>query len=82
MPGCEAALWSALVAPAGVPADIVKRLNDALNLAVNDATVQDALKIQGIEPEPGPPEAVTAAIKSDIAKWRSVVETAKIGQPK
>jgi tripartite-type tricarboxylate transporter receptor subunit TctC len=82
VPGCEAELWTALVVPAGVPAEIAKRLNDALNLAVNDTAVQDALKIQGIEPEPGPPEAVTAAIKSDIAKWRNVVETAKIGQQK
>lgn len=82
VPGCEAELWTALVAPKGIPANVAARLNDALNVAVNSAAVQDALKIQGVEPEPGPPEAVTAAIRSDILKWRNIVVTAKIGEQK
>jgi len=82
VPGCEAELWTAVVAPKGIPTDVAARLNDALNGAVNSAAVQDALKIQGVEPEPGPPEAVTAAIRSDILKWRNIVVTAKIGEQK
>jgi tripartite-type tricarboxylate transporter receptor subunit TctC len=82
VPGCEAELWTAVVAPREIPADVAARLNDALNGAVNSAAVQDALKIQGVEPEPGPPEAVTAAIRSDILKWRNIVVTAKIGEQK
>jgi len=71
-----------VVAPKDIPADVAARLNDALNVAVNSAAVQAALKIQGVEPEPGPPEAVTAAIRSDILKWRNIVVTAKIGEQK
>jgi len=82
VPGCEAELWTALVAPAGVPADIVQRLNEALNSAVNDAAVQDALKLQGVELRPGPPEAVTAAIKSDTLKWRGIAQSTKLGEVK
>ena len=37
VPGCEAALWTAIVVPAGVPADIIKRLNAAVLAAVADA---------------------------------------------
>jgi tripartite-type tricarboxylate transporter receptor subunit TctC len=76
--GCEAALWTAVVAPAGVPADIIKKLNAAVLAAVATAGIQQALTIQGVDPEPGPPEAVAERIKADILKWKDVVAAAKI----
>jgi tripartite-type tricarboxylate transporter receptor subunit TctC len=78
VPGCEAELWTAIVVPAGVPGDIVNRLNKALNAVVNSRDVQEALKIQGVEPQPGPPETVTAVITADLRKWRDIVVAAKI----
>jgi tripartite-type tricarboxylate transporter receptor subunit TctC len=78
VPGCEAALWTAIGVPAGVPADIVKRLNAAVLAAVATPEIQQALTIQGVDPEPGPPEAVSERIKADIVKWKDVVTTAKI----
>jgi tripartite-type tricarboxylate transporter receptor subunit TctC len=78
VPGCEAALWTAVVVPAGVPADIIKKLNAAVLAAVATPDIQQALIIQGVHPEPGPPEAVGERIKADILKWKDVVATAKI----
>jgi tripartite-type tricarboxylate transporter receptor subunit TctC len=78
VPGCEAALWTAVVVPAGVPADIIKKLNAAVVAAVATPDIQQALTIQGVDPEPGPPEAVSERIKADIVKWKDVVATAKI----
>jgi tripartite-type tricarboxylate transporter receptor subunit TctC len=78
VPGCEAALWTAVVVPAGVPADIIKKLNAAVLAAVATPEIQQALTIQGVDPEPGPPEAVGERIKADIAKWKDVVTAAKI----
>jgi len=78
VPGCEAELWTAVVVPAGVPADIIKRLNAAVLDAVASPEIQKAMTIQGIDPEPGPPEAVAARIKADIVKWREVVAGAHI----
>jgi tripartite-type tricarboxylate transporter receptor subunit TctC len=78
VPGCEAALWTALVLPAGVPADIVRRLNEAVLAVINGADVQDSLRAQGVDPEPGSPEAVAARIQADVVKWREVVVSAKI----
>jgi tripartite-type tricarboxylate transporter receptor subunit TctC len=82
VPGCEAALWTALVVPAGVPADIVRRLTEATLAIVNTEDVQKALRLQGVDPEPGPPQVVTAQIHKDIVKWREVVASAKIGGTK
>src|SRR3954453_2162454 len=78
VPGCEAALWTAVVVPAGVPADIIRKLNAAVLAAVATPDIQQALTIQGVDPEPGPPEAVSERIKADIVKWKEVVPTAKI----
>jgi tripartite-type tricarboxylate transporter receptor subunit TctC len=78
VPGCEAALWTAIVVPAGVSADVIKRLNAAVLAAVATPEIQQALTIQGVDPEPGPPEAVSERIKSDIVKWKDVVTAAKI----
>jgi len=78
VPGCEAALWTAIVVPAGVPADIIKKLHAAVLAAVATPEIQQALTIQGVDPEPGPPEAVSERIKADIVKWKDVVTAAKI----
>ena len=40
--------------------------------------IQRALTIHGIDPEPGPPEAVAERIKADIVKWKDVVTAAHI----
>jgi tripartite-type tricarboxylate transporter receptor subunit TctC len=82
VPGCEAALWTAIVAPANTPAEIVARFNEAVLAAMATPDVQQALKVQGVDPEPGPPQAVAARIAADIVKWREVVAAAKITEPK
>ena len=73
LPGYEAVLWVSLVMPPGTPAAITTRLNRELNDILKSADTRDALIAQGVEPEPGSPEAVTQRIKTDIDKWRGVV---------
>jgi tripartite-type tricarboxylate transporter receptor subunit TctC len=69
------------VVPVGVPADIIKRLNAAVLAAVATPEIQQALTVQGVEPEPGPPEVVAERIKADIVKWKDVVAAARITGP-
>jgi tripartite-type tricarboxylate transporter receptor subunit TctC len=76
--GYEASLWVSLMAPAGTPAPIVARLNREVNDFLASAEGKDALVAQGMEAEPGPPEAVTARIRADTDKWRGVVAKAGI----
>jgi tripartite-type tricarboxylate transporter receptor subunit TctC len=40
--------------------------------------MKEVLVAQGMEPEPGPPDAVTRRIRADIEKWRDVVAKAGI----
>jgi tripartite-type tricarboxylate transporter receptor subunit TctC len=73
LPGYEAVLWVAMVTPAGTPTAITTRLNRELNDVLKAADTREALAAQGVEAEPGTPEAVTQRIKTDIDKWRGVV---------
>jgi hypothetical protein len=43
-----------------------------------DAGVRGALTEQGVEPEPGPPEALGDRMRADIAKWQDVIVSAGI----
>ncbi len=78
VPDCDAALWTALVAPVGVPPDIISSLNHAVVAAVNSPEVQNALNIQGITPEFGSPDQVAARIRTDVEKWKAVAAAAGI----
>jgi tripartite-type tricarboxylate transporter receptor subunit TctC len=73
LPGYEAVLWVAMVTPAGTPTAITTRLNRELNDVLKAADTREALAAQGVEAEPGTPDAVTQRIKTDIDKWRGVV---------
>jgi tripartite-type tricarboxylate transporter receptor subunit TctC len=76
--GYEAALWVSLVAPSATPPAIIARLNREVSEILNSSEGKEALVAQGMEPEPGPPEALTERIRSDIEKWRGVVAKAGI----
>ena len=78
LPGFEATLWMALVMPAKTPPEIALRLNAALNAVLTRPKVRDALLVQGVEPDPGTPEALTSRIRIEMAKWRDVIVKAGI----
>ena len=70
--------WNALFARAGTPDEIIKTLNDALRDVMGDIEIRTTLFALGIEPKAGTPEEIEARLKSDINKWRAVIEKANI----
>jgi putative tricarboxylic transport membrane protein len=70
--------WNALFAPAGTPPEIVKTLNDALQEILTDADVKKRLLELGISAKASTPQEISARLKSDIDKWRQVIERAGI----
>jgi tripartite-type tricarboxylate transporter receptor subunit TctC len=76
--GYEASLWISFVAPPATPPAIIARLNREVNDILASAEGKEALVAQGMEPEPGPPGALTERIRADIEKWRGVVAKAGI----
>jgi tripartite-type tricarboxylate transporter receptor subunit TctC len=78
LPGYEAGLWTAFVFPAGVSPAIVKKLNTEVNAVMQDHDIVAALVKQGVETDTSTPEELGARIKTELAKWRGVVEKAGI----
>ncbi|SHH70169.1 Bug family tripartite tricarboxylate transporter substrate binding protein [Bradyrhizobium erythrophlei] len=70
--------WNALFAPAATPPDIVKTLNQALQEILGEPEVKKRLLELGIEARGSTPEEISARLKSDIDKWRAVIEKAGI----
>jgi tripartite-type tricarboxylate transporter receptor subunit TctC len=74
----EAASWFGFVASSKTPAEIVKRLQDAMSAAQKDPAYLNVLAKQGASfGEPGP-DAYAALIKSDAVKWKTVIDEAGI----
>jgi tripartite-type tricarboxylate transporter receptor subunit TctC len=78
LPGYESSLWQAIVAPAATPPAIIARLNREVTAVLSDPEVRATLAQQGIEPEPGSPEALGARIRADVQKWREVMVSAGV----
>jgi tripartite-type tricarboxylate transporter receptor subunit TctC len=74
VPGFEAVLRYALVAPAGVPRPIVERLNKALNAALATDEVRKRLAFEGAEPVPSTPEEYAADLDKEVTLWAKVVK--------
>ncbi len=77
-PGFEASVWFALVGPARLPAEIVAKANAAMNSALAEKGVQDAIRKQGYEPLPGTPADLARSIRSDYEKWGRLIRDRKI----
>jgi tripartite-type tricarboxylate transporter receptor subunit TctC len=73
LPGFESSGWFAILAPAGTPAAIVKRLNTELTAVLRSAEVRERFSAAGLEPMPSTPEELTAFMKSETVKWAKVI---------
>ncbi len=77
--GFEALLWNVIVAPAGTPAAVVETLSQATAKVMGDATFQEQLAGLGIETMAGSnPASAAAHIRSELAKWKPVIEASGI----
>lgn len=70
--------WFGVVAPAGVPQDLVARLNGAIVESLRAADVAQRLAALGYEPIGGSAEDFARTIKTDIVKYAEVVKKAGI----
>ncbi|MGI9154816.1 MAG: Bug family tripartite tricarboxylate transporter substrate binding protein [Rubrivivax sp.] len=76
----ELIAYFAVFAPAGTPADVIARLNQAVNAAANSKDIQDKFAPNGFSVEPGTPEALAQRNRTETAKWEKAIREAKIEQ--
>ncbi len=76
LPGYEATLWFAVMAPAGTSPEVVARLNRDINAAVSVPEIKKVLAAQYIYAQESEPSAVREAIRTDVEKWRALAAQA------
>jgi len=74
LPGFEVTSWYGVFAPAGLPADIVAKLNSEIGSAVTAAEVKERLAALGAEPSVKSPDQFGRYVRQEIAKWAKVVK--------
>ncbi len=79
VPGYNVTLWIGLFAPAGVPVDVVARLQDGMNRALAAKDLREKLERQGVEiagspDKPVTPDQFAAVLNDDIVKWARIVK--------
>jgi len=78
VPGYETTTWHGWLAPAGLPQELVAKLNSELARAVHSRDVKDKLSDDGGEPVAGTPDQFRNHLAVEIARWRKVVRDAGI----
>jgi len=78
IPGYDLDIWFGLLAPTGVPREIVTRLNAEVNKALASSDMREKLAAQFYEPTGGTPEQFADLIKQDLVRFGKVVRDANI----
>lgn len=73
LPGFDVGVWIGLLAPAGTTPEIIDTLARLSNDALQQPSVKEALKAQGIDPLGGTPEEFSTFIRDDNRKWRDLL---------
>ena len=73
LPGFESGLNYGLLAPAGTPAAIIKRLNLALRAGIDTPDVRARIAADGGDPLPSTPEEYRADIEREDARWGALI---------
>jgi tripartite-type tricarboxylate transporter receptor subunit TctC len=72
-PNTDASNWYALLAPAKTPTALIKKLNDAVNVALDDPDIRGKIVKSGAVPVGGTPEALGKFMRAEYDKWGRVV---------
>ncbi len=78
LPGFEASVWYCLLAPTGVPAEVIAKLNAATNAYLKTPKAHDLFDKLGVVPEGGTPAEAKVFITGEVKRWGPVVKAAKI----
>lgn len=79
--GFEVTIWHGVYAPKGTPEDVVARLTQSLQVALQDATVAERFADLGTAPssqEDATPDALKAKLEAEINLWRPIIEAAGV----
>lgn len=78
VPGYDVSLWWGVFAPAKTPKPVIDRLNAEIHKALASEAMKKHFANFGAEAAPMTPDAFSAKVRDEIAKWRKVIQSANI----
>ena len=78
VPGMLGSTWASMIAPAGTPRDIVKRMSDEVNAIIQSDETKAKLDTMGTFGEGTTPEACDAFLAAETTKWGKVIRDAGV----
>jgi tripartite-type tricarboxylate transporter receptor subunit TctC len=78
IPNVEIDQWYAMFAPAGTPKAIIQLLNKDLIAVLNEKSNESKIEEQGATVDTSTPEELGDLVKKEVARWKKVVDSAKI----
>ncbi len=78
IPGMVGSTWASMIAPAGTPRDIVKRMSDAVNAIIQSEETKAKLEAMGTFGEGTTPGACDAFLAAETTKWGKVIRDAGV----
>jgi len=76
--GVEVQQWYGFFAPAKTPKPVIDQINKALNQVLADKEIIKRIEDHGADVETSTPESFGELVKSELAKWKGVVQRAKL----
>ena len=80
LPGFNNTSWYGLLAPAGTPATIINKINAEMNRAASNPEFIKFIEGMGLEIAKSTPQEMGNLIRSELARWTKVIESAGIKQ--
>ncbi len=78
LPGFEASVWYALLAPTGTPQDVIGKLNAAANEFLRTPQAKDMFEKLGVQAAGGSPDDLKKFVNEELKKWEPIIKGANI----
>ena len=78
LPGYQAGTWYGVLAPSGVPREVITKLHAEISRILASSEIRERLATQGAEPAGNNPEQFATMIRAELDKWAKVVKAASI----
>jgi tripartite-type tricarboxylate transporter receptor subunit TctC len=78
VPGFSALAWWGVIAPAGTPKEIIRRMHDEMAKALKAPGLAEKLTSQGMDIAGGSPEELDAFLRAEITRWGQVVKQNRV----
>jgi tripartite-type tricarboxylate transporter receptor subunit TctC len=79
LPGLATSGWNGVIAPKGVPAAVIARLNEAISAIIKSPDGRERIITGGAEPVTSTPQAFNALMADEHRRWSEIIRVAKIG---